>query len=261
MFRSLHIAATGMKAQEAQLDSISNNLANSSTAGYKRMRADFQDLVYQNIQAAGTQTTATTMSPSGNQVGSGVRIAATSRSFSQGPIQTTDNPLDVAIEGSGFFVVQRSDGTQAYTRSGQLRTDAQGQVVNAEGMLLDPPVTIPSDATSVTIGADGTVTATISGQSAAVQVGQLQLASFVNPGGLQAIGHNLLIPTAASGEAQVGAAGSDGRGSLLQGAIEHSNVEVAEEMIGLIAAQRSYEVNSKVITAADEMLRSAVRAG
>jgi flagellar basal-body rod protein FlgG len=261
MFRSLHIAATGMKAQEAQLDSISNNLANSSTAGYKRMRADFQDLVYQNIRSAGTQTTATTMSPTGRQVGSGVRVSATSRSFAQGPLQTTDNPLDVAIEGSGFFVVQRPDGSHAFTRSGQLRTDAQGQIVNAEGMLLDPPIAIPADANSVTIGADGTVTASMSGQSAAVHLGQLQLASFINPAGLEAVGRNLLIPTAASGEPQIGAPAADGRGSLLQGAIEHSNVDVAEEMIGLIAAQRSYEVNSKVISAADEMLRAAVRGG
>ncbi len=261
MFRSLHIAATGMKAQEAQLDSISNNLANSNTVGYKRMRTDFEDLVYQNVRAAGTRTTATTVSPTGHQVGSGVRIASTSRTFGQGPLQMTDNPLDMAIEGSGFFVLQRPDGTLAYTRSGQFRTDAQGQVVNAEGLMVDPPISIPSNATSVTVGSDGTVTASINGQSAPVQVGQLQIASFVNPGGLQAVGHNLMIPTAASGEAQIGAPAADGRGALLQGAVEHSNVEVAEEMIGLIAAQRSYEVNSKVITAADEMLRSAVRAG
>lgn len=261
MFRSLHIAATGMRAQEAQLDSISNNLANSSTAGYKRMRTDFEDLVYQNIRAAGTQTSAATMSPTGHQIGSGVRIAATSRSFGQGPLQTTNNPLDVAIEGTGFFVVQRPDGSMAFSRSGQLKTDAQGQMVNAEGLLLDPPITIPADAMSVTIGADGTVSAMMSGQSAAIQLGQIQLASFINPAGLQAVGHNLLVPTAASGEPQIGAAASDGRGSLLQGAIEHSNVDVAEEMIGLIAAQRSYEVNSKVISAADEMLRSAVRGG
>jgi flagellar basal-body rod protein FlgG len=259
MLRALHIAATGMMAQEAQLDAISNNLANASTVGFKRVRADFQDLIYQNMQAPGTQNTATTMSPTGYQVGSGVRIVSTSRNFGQGALQMTNNPLDVAVEGQGFFVVQQSDGSLAFTRAGTLRADAQGRLVNAEGMPLDPPISFPSDATGITIGADGTVSASLAGQTAPVQLGQIQLAGFVNPAGLEAVGHNLLIASAASGEPQLGAAGSDGRGTLLQGAVEHSNVEVAEEMIGLIAAQRSYEVNSKVISAADEMLSNAVR--
>jgi flagellar basal-body rod protein FlgG len=248
-----------MMAQEALLDAISNNLANSSTAGYKRVRADFQDLIYQNIRSPGTQNSATTASPTGYQLGSGVRIVSTTRSFGQGPLQTTNNPLDIAIEGNGFFVVQQPDGTPAYTRAGTFRADAQGRIVNAEGMPLDPPISIPADATGVTIGADGTVSATMAGQTTPTTLGQIQVAIFVNPAGLQTVGHNLLVATAASGDPQLGAPAADGRGSLLQGAIEHSNVEVAEEMVDLIAAQRAYEVNSKVIAAADEMLRAASR--
>lgn len=259
MFRSLHIAATGMQAQEAQLDSISNNLANANTVGYKKSRADFQDLVYQTVTGAGTQTSATTAAPTGLQVGSGVRMVATTRLFQQGALQNTGNPLDLAVEGNGFFVVQQPDGTPAYTRAGNLKTDAQGRLVTAEGMPLDPPLIIPPDATGVTIAADGIVTATTKLSAQPSQLGQIQLASFINPAGLSAGGHNLLMATAASGDAQVGQPGSDGRGTLLQNTIEHANVEVVEEMIGLIAAQRAYDVNTKVITAADEMLRSATQ--
>ena len=259
MFRSLHIASTGMAAQEAQLDAISNNLANVNTVGYKKLRADFQDLLYQTVRSAGAQNTASTMSPTGLQIGTGVRLVATSRLHEQGPVQNTGNPLDVAIEGAGFLVVQQPDGTPAYTRNGTLKTDAQGRIVTSEGMSLEPPISIPPDATSVSIGADGTVTATIKGQTNPTQLGNIQLASFINPSGLTAIGHNLLLATAASGEAQVGNPGFDGRGTLLQGSLEHANVEVAEEMVALIAAQRTYEVNSKVIAAADEMLRNATQ--
>jgi flagellar basal-body rod protein FlgG len=259
MFRSLHIAATGMQAQEAQLDSISNNLANANTVGYKKARADFQDLVYQTVRGAGTQNSATTASPTGLQVGSGVRMVATTRLFQQGALQTTGNPLDVAVEGSGFFVVQQPDGNPAYTRAGNLKTDSQGRLVTAEGMPLEPPVIIPADATGVTIGADGIVTATTKTSATPSQLGQIQLANFINPAGLSAGGHNLLMATAASGEPQVGAPGSDGRGTLMQNTIEHANVEVVEEMVNLIAAQRAYDVNTKVITAADEMLRSATQ--
>jgi flagellar basal-body rod protein FlgG len=259
MFRSMHIAATGMAAQEAQLESISNNLANSNTVGFKKTRADFQDLVYQTVRAAGSPNSATTAAPTGLQVGSGVRIVATTRQFQQGALMNTGNPLDVAIEGNGFFVVQQPDGTNAYTRAGTLKTDGQGRLVTAEGMPLEPPITIPADATGVSIGADGTVTATTKGQTTPVTLGQLQLATFVNPAGLSALGHNLLASTPASGDPQIGNAGTDGRGTLLQGSVEHANVEVVEEMIGLIAAQRAYEINSKVITAADEMLRNATQ--
>jgi len=257
MFRSLHTAATGMAAQEAELDSISNNLANANTIGFKKTRADFQDLVYQTVRAAGTQTSATTVAPSGTQLGSGVRLVSTSRNFGQGAMQNTNNPLDLAIEGNGFFVVGQPDGQPAYTRAGNLKTDAQGRLCTSEGMALEPPITIPQGAQSVTIGADGIVSVTQQGQTAANQIGTLQIANFVNPGGLNAVGHNLFTASTASGEAQVGAPGANGSGTLLQGSLEHANVEVVEEMIGLISAQRAYEINTKVVTAADEMLRAA----
>ena len=259
MFRSLHIAATGMTAQEMNLEGISNNIANANTTGYKKERVDFQDLLYQTVRAAGTQTAATAQSPTGLQLGSGVRAAGTSRSFSQGPTVVTTNPLDVAIEGNGFFVVQQPDGTPAYTRAGNLQTNAQGQIVTSEGYALEPSLTIPPDAQGVTIGADGTVSVTLANQSQPTQLGQLTIAAFVNPAGLHALGHNLFKQTAASGDPQVGAPGTEGRGTLLQGSLERANVDVVEEMIGLIGAQRAYEINSKVITAADEMLRAATQ--
>lgn len=259
MFRSLHIAATGMAAQETQLEGVANNIANANTTGFKRQRIEFQDLLYQTVRGPGTRTSESTRSPTGIQLGSGVRVAGTSRSFSQGTILVTSNPLDVAIEGSGFFVVQQPDGTPAYTRAGALQKDAQGQLVTPEGYLLDPPIIIPAEAQSVTIGADGTISAMVGGQTTPADVGQLTIATFINPAGLQAMGKNLFIQSSASGEPQVGAPGSDGRGALLQGALEHGNVDVVEEMIGMISAQRAYEVNSKVVTTADEMLRAATQ--
>lgn len=259
VFRSLHIAATGMAAQETQLEGVSNNIANSNTTGYKRQRVEFQDLLYQTVRAAGTRTTEQTRSPTGIQLGSGVRVAGTSRAFSQGAIMVTNNPLDVAIEGSGFFVVQQPDGTPAYTRAGALQKDSQGQLVTAEGHLIEPPIIIPPDAHTVSIGADGTVSAMLSHQATPVEVGQLTIASFINPSGLHALGRNLFTETSASGEPQVGTPGSDGRGALLQGALERANVDVVEEMIGMITAQRAYEVNSKVVTTADDMLRAATQ--
>jgi flagellar basal-body rod protein FlgG len=259
LFRSLHIAATGMAAQETQLEGVANNIANANTTGFKRQRIEFQDLLYQTVRGAGTRTSESTRSPTGIQLGSGVRVAGTSRSFAQGNILMTNNPLDVAIEGNGFFVVQQADGSPAYTRAGALQKDAQGQLVTAEGYMIDPPVVIPSDAQGVTIGADGTISALINGQAAPAEVGQLTIANFVNPAGLNAQGKNLFTQTAASGEPQVGAPGADGRGALLQGALERANVDVVEEMIGMISAQRAYEVNSKVVTTADEMLRSATQ--
>ncbi|MDX2055302.1 MAG: flagellar basal-body rod protein FlgG [Polyangiaceae bacterium] len=259
MLRTLNIAASGMAAQETNLEAVSNNIANANTVGYKRQRMEFQDLLYQQVRTPGTATSASTQSPGGLQVGSGVRIVGSTRMFEQGTLQTTGNQLDVAIEGRGFLAVQQPDGTLAYTRSGNLQTDGEGRIVTPEGAPLDPALTIPPDATGISISSDGKVMASIPGEQAPVEIGQITLATFVNPSGLQALGHNLFTATAASGEAQVGAPGSDGRGTLMQGAIEGANVNVVEEMIGLITSQRSYEINSKVITAADEMLRAATQ--
>jgi flagellar basal-body rod protein FlgG len=248
-----------MSAQETLLEGISNNIANVNTNGFKKERVEFQDLLYQTIRGPGTRTSESTRSPTGIQLGTGVRVVGTSRSFEQGNIMMTSNPLDVAIEGDGFFVVQQPDGTPAYTRAGALQKDAQGQLVTLDGHQIDPPLMIPPDAVSVTIGADGTVSAMQAGQAAPVDIGQLTIATFVNPSGLSAMGKNLYTPSAASGDAQVGNPGQGGRGALLQGALERANVDVVEEMVGLIAAQRAYEVNTKVVTTSDEMLRAATQ--
>jgi flagellar basal-body rod protein FlgG len=257
MLRSLQIASTGMIAQETKLDTIANNLANANTSGYKRQDVEFEDLLYQSLGGASVRGGAP--GPTQVQVGAGSRIAATSRAFAQGPIQQTGNPLDIAIEGQGFLQVTRSNGEVAYTRAGSLKVDAQGRLVTSEGLAIEPAVSVPPDATRITINPDGAVTATQPGQSQVTNLGQLQLVSFANPGGLSAIGHNLFEASPAAGEAQVGAPGVEGRGTFLQGAVEGSNVEVVSEMIGLIRAQRAYEVNSKVISAADEMLRNAAQ--
>jgi flagellar basal-body rod protein FlgG len=248
-----------MAAQETHLEGVANNISNANTAGYKRQRVDFQDLLYQNVREAGAATGPNTMAPSGLQSGTGVRVVGTARAFEQGALENSGNPLDVAIEGNGFFVVEQPDGTPAYTRAGTLQTDGQGRVVTAEGMPLDPPITIPQGATGVSIAANGTVSVIMAGETEPVEVGQIMLASFVNPAGLRAIGHNLLLATPASGEPQVGAPAEDGRGALLQGAYERSNVDIVAEMIGMISAQRAYEMNSKVVTTADEMLRAATQ--
>lgn len=259
MFRSLHVAATGMVAQETCLDTIANNLANSNTVGYKRQEAQFEDLLYQNIRPAGAGPGGGGGAPAGTQVGSGSRVVATSRFFAQGAIQQTGNPLDVAIEGTGFLAVNRANGEVAYTRAGTLRLDAQGRLVTTDGLPVEPAITVPADATNITIAPDGTISAGQTGQHTPTPVGQLNLVTFPNPDGLQAIGHNLFVATGASGEPTSGIPGNDGRGTILQGAVESSNVEVVQEMIGLIRAQRSYEVNSKVVSAADEMLRNATQ--
>lgn len=199
------------------------------------------------------------MNPTGLQLGSGVRVVGTTRLFEQGTIVQTSNQLDIAIEGNGFFVVQQPDGTQAYTRAGTLQTDGDGRIVSPEGMPLDPPISIPTNSTGISISATGKVTATVSGEKDPVELGEITIANFINPAGLRALGHNLFMTTPASGEAQIGNPGEDGRGTLMQGATEKGNVDVVEEMVGMIAAQRAYEINSKVITTADQMLQSATQ--
>ncbi len=258
MFRSLHVAATGMTAQETKLDTIANNLANANTTGFKRQDADFEDLLYQNLRAP-TANAAGGAAPSGAQVGSGARIVSTSRAFAQGPIQQTGNPLDLAIEGNGFLAVSRREGETAFTRAGALKVDAQGRLVTSDGLAVEPPISVPADTTQIAISADGIVTATQPGQRQPTQVGQLQLVNFPNPNGLNGLGHNLYEATASSGEPATGAPGADGRGTFLQGALEGSNVEVVAEMIALVRTQRAYEINSKVVTAADEMMRNATQ--
>lgn len=256
MLSSLWVAKTGLDAQQTRMDVISNNLANANTTGFKTSRASFQDLMYQNKGQPGGQTTQQTLSPSGLMLGTGVRVVGTSKMFSQGNITQTGNSLDVAIQGSGFLQVAMPDGTTAYTRDGSLQTDANGQLVTANGYPLDPPVTLPSNVQSITIGADGTVSATTNGSAAAVQVGALQLANFVNPSGLQAQGDNLYLETASSGSPQAGQAGMNGLGTLLQGSLESSNVNVVGEMVDMIETQRTYEMNSKAVSAADHMLQT-----
>jgi flagellar basal-body rod protein FlgG len=258
MFRSLHVAATGMTAQETKLDTIANNLANANTTGFKRQDADFEDLLYQNLRAP-TANAAGGASPSGAQVGSGARVVSTSRAFSQGPIQQTGNPLDLAIEGNGFLAVSHRAGETAFTRAGSLKVDATGRLVTSDGLAVEPPITFPADTTAIAISADGLVTATQPGQRQPTQVGQLQLVNFPNPNGLNGLGHNLYEATASSGEPAAGAPGADGRGTFMQGALEGSNVEVVTEMIALVRTQRAYEINSKVVSAADEMMRNATQ--
>ncbi|MFO0635139.1 MAG: flagellar basal-body rod protein FlgG [Nannocystaceae bacterium] len=256
MIRALHTAATGMDAQQQRIDVISNNLANVNTTGFKKQRADFQDLLYQTVRAPGTTSAQGTFVPSGLQVGTGVRTAATHRSFATGDLMQTGNQLDLAIEGNGFFQVTLPGGEIAFTRAGNFELDQQGQLVTTDGFLLDPSIAIPPGATSVTIGQDGTVSATIQGETAPTEVGQIQLVNFVNPSGLQAIGRNFYKATTASGDPQSGPPGQQGLGTLSQGSLEMSNVKVVEEMINLISSQRAYDINSKVIQAGDEMLQT-----
>jgi len=255
MFRALHSAATGMQAQQTNIDVTANNLANVNTTGFKKSRAEFQDLIYQTLRAPGGQTGTGASSPSGLQIGLGVRTTATQAMHSQGALHQSGNSLDLAIEGNGFFQVQRPSGEMAYTRSGNLKSDADGRLVTSDGFPIEPAITIPPDATSITISSTGLISVTQPGQANATEVGQLQLANFANPGGLLSTGRSLYTPTAASGQAVIANPGDEGTGAVSQGFLESSNVEVVNEMIDLISSQRAYEVNQKVITAADEMLR------
>ncbi len=258
MLRALNTASTGMRVQQVQLDIVANNLANASTTGFKRSRADFQDLLYVTLERPGAQTAAGTQAPTGLQIGSGARLISTSRNLQQGALEQTERALDVAIEGTGFLQVQLPDGSNAYTRAGALRLDADGQLVTPEGYRLVPQVTIAQDALDIKIGRDGTVTVSpSSAPDTQVQVGTIQLAVFTNPAGLEAIGQNLLRETPASGAVQLVTPGTNGAGSIVQGALERSNVDVVTELVNLISTQRAYEVNSRAIRSADEMLATS----
>ena len=252
--RALLTAATGMQVQQQNVDNIANNLANASTVGFKRTRLEFQDLMYQNMRSAGGAATASTTLPVGLQIGMGARSIAGEKIFLQGEAKQTENPFDMLIDGSGFFQVRQSNGDLAYTRAGSFHLNNQGQVVTANGETLEPAITIPTQATSVTIGKDGTVSISAPGQTNAQNVGQIQLAIFANPAGLEALGANLFKETGASGQPTVGVPDANGIGKITEGWVEGSNVNVVEELVNMISAQRMYETNSKVITTADRML-------
>jgi len=254
MIRSLWIAKTGLDAHQTSMDVITNNLANVSTNGFKRSRPIFEDLLYQTLRQPGAASSQTSTIPSGLLLGTGVRTVATEHIFTQGTIQRTDNPLDLAVQGNGFFQLQMPDGTLAYTRDGSFTKDANGQIVSANGYPLSPALTIPSTALSVSVSRDGIVSITQAGVAAPTQIGNIQLATFVNNGGLQSIGENLFIETASSGTPTPNTPGSNGSGLLNQGYVETSNVNVAEELVSMIVAQRGYEMNSKAITTSDQML-------
>lgn len=254
--RSLWTATTGMAAQNLNMDVIANNLANVSTSGFKKSRADFQDLLYQIMKVPGSPTSADTMSPTGIQVGLGVKTGAVTKIFTEGDIVQTENKLDVAIEGTGFFQVALPDGNIAYTRSGNFKLDSTGRITTSDGFPIQPEITIPADATEVTISQTGVVSAIVGSSTASTQLGTLEIASFPNNAGLIAIGRNLFRETDASGAATLGTPGSNGIGTLLQGYVENSNVNLVEEMTHMITAQRAFEINSKVITTSDQMMQT-----
>ncbi len=255
MIRALYTAASGMNAQQANIDNIANNLANVNTAGFKKSRVEFEDLVYEQAKVPGSPTSTTGEAPVGLEFGLGTRPIATARDFQSGNLRATNGPLDIAIEGRGFFQVTLPDGQVAYTRAGNLHLNAEGQVVTNEGYPVQPQITIPANATSVSISKDGIVSAAIQGQSAPQQVGTVELATFQNPAGLMALGGNLFVVSTASGEPVTGTPGLDGIGTLAQGFLEDSNVSIVEEMVNMILGQRAYEANSKVVRTADEMLQ------
>jgi flagellar basal-body rod protein FlgG len=257
MYRAMYTAASGMAAQQLNLDNVANNLANASTAGFRRRRLQFQDLIYQNLVAPGAAATQQTTFPAGLQIGLGARTAASEVIQQQGDFNQTGNPLDLTIQGPGFFQVQLPSGEVAYTRAGAFHLDSTGIVVDPQGNPLQPAITIPASATNITIGTDGTVSITLPGQTQAQQVGAIQLATFANPGGLNSVGNNYLLETTASGNPIAGTpGGTEGLGQLQQGVLENSNVDVVGEFIQMILAQRSYEANSRVVKAADEMFQT-----
>ena len=252
---ALHVARTGLDAQNTKMRVIANNLANVNTTGFKRDRADFETLAYQQMIAAGSASDSENKYATGLSLGSGVALTGTSKIDTQGTLNTTGNALDIAIEGAGYFQLQKPDGTIAYSRAGNFSLTAEGTIVSAEGLPLIPQIQIPEGATGVTIGNDGTVSASLQGESAATELGKIETARFANPAGLQSIGANLLVETAASGTPQVGVPGLEGRGAVRSGSLEGSNVNVVEELVDMIETQRAYEVNSKMIKATDEMLQ------
>ena len=254
MLPALWVAKTGLAAQDTNLTTISNNLANVSTTGFKRDRAEFQDLLYQIKRQPGAQSTQDSELPSGLQLGTGVRIVGTQKNFTAGSLQTTEQPLDMAINGRGFFQIMQPDGTTAYTRDGTFHLDSNGQIVTASGFTLEPAIVVPADAETFTVGQDGTVSVTVPGNAAAQIIGNLQTADFINPAGLQAQGGNLFLETASSGAPQLGTPGLNGFGTTMQNTLETSNVSTVEEMVNMITTQRAYEMNSKVISTADQML-------
>ncbi|MDH3882651.1 MAG: flagellar basal-body rod protein FlgG [Desulfobacterales bacterium] len=257
MIRSLWTSATGMQAQELNIDVISNNLANVTTSGFKKSRAEFQDLLYETMRPAGAASSQDTIVPAGIQLGHGTRPAAVQKIFIQGDFQNTTNELDWAIEGDGFFQIEIPNGDTSYSRSGEFKLDADGRIVNPDGFPLVPEMTVPSDTISITVGMDGTVSVIQAGDAAPTEIGTLQLARFVNPAGLRSLGKNLYSPTEASGDEITGTPGENGFGTIAQGFLEMSNVSVVDEMVSMITAQRAYETNSKVVQTADDMLQMA----
>ena len=252
---ALWIAKTGLDAQQTNMDVIANNLANVNTTGFKKGRATFEDLLYQNIRQPGGQSTQNTQLPSGLMLGTGVRIGSTEKIFTQGNIVQTGNNLDMAIQGQGFFQILMPDGSTAYTRDGSFQLDSNGQLVTSNGYPLQPAITVPANTQSLTIGSDGTVTATVAGSTTPTQIGTVQLSNFINPAGLQPMGQNLFQETAASGAAQNGTPGLSGLGTLQQGSLETSNVNTVESLVNMIETQRAYEINSKAISTTDQMLQ------
>ena len=254
---ALHVARTGLEAQDQRMRVIANNLANVGTTGYKRDRANFATLAYQDARVAGQQSSSETAYATGLNLGTGVGVQSTTRIETQGTLATTGNALDLALEGDGYFQVSMPGGQLGYTRAGNFTRSAEGNLVTSQGFAVQPPITIPEGSSAISISADGTVSAAVAGQTEATTLGQVTVASFSNPAGLRAVGDNFLVETGASGQAQIGPAGEGGRGNIRQGSLESSNVYVVEELVDMIECQRAYEINSKMISAVDEMLKNA----